>query len=188
MLKLRKNKLENAIGYFARKHYEKTKKPLTKTLLYKYLAFLDFRSVRETGRPAIGLKYVAMEYGPVPIDLHKEIEQTEGNKTGKCYKLVRESDLGNVVYIYPLTGIEPDLKYFSDYEIKLMDKLIEIFADKSIGTRVVSDASHEDIKAWKKAYNRKPNSLIRYEDELEGVEDKKIKEERLQTYKMLMGE
>ena len=187
---LRVKKLENAIGYFAKRHYERTGKPLTKIFLYKYLAFLDFMSVKETGRPAIGLKYIAMKYGPVPIDLHREVEQTEGTKMGRCYKFVREQEFGkeNIIYIYPLEGTEPDLRYFSPYEIKLMERLVEIFADRFVGARIVSEASHQAIKAWKKAFGKKPNSLMRYEDELEGEKDKEVKEERLQTYKLLMGE
>ncbi|QID33061.1 type II toxin-antitoxin system antitoxin SocA domain-containing protein [Pampinifervens florentissimum] len=66
---LRREKLENAIAYFAKRHYEKTGRPLTKIYLYKYLAFMDFLSVRETGRPAIGLRYLAMKYGPVPVGI-----------------------------------------------------------------------------------------------------------------------
>lgn len=38
-------KLKNAICFFANEHEKLTRKPLSQTFLYKYLAFLDFKSI-----------------------------------------------------------------------------------------------------------------------------------------------
>ncbi|MGH2575337.1 MAG: hypothetical protein ACRDFC_06525, partial [Ignavibacteria bacterium] len=61
MIPYQKEKIINSILFFAKEHKNKTRKPLLQTFLYKYLAFLDFKSVEETGLPALGLTYLAME-------------------------------------------------------------------------------------------------------------------------------
>lgn len=70
MIAYRAEKIKNAICYFAAEHEKKTKKHLSQTFLYKYLAFLDFESLSDTGHPVLGLKYKAMGRGPVPIEIY----------------------------------------------------------------------------------------------------------------------
>jgi hypothetical protein len=43
MLSYRKERIDNAVLFFAQKHHQKTKKYLSQTVLYKYLAFFEFR-------------------------------------------------------------------------------------------------------------------------------------------------
>lgn len=155
MIAYQKEKIENAICFFAYKHKKKTKKLLYQTFLYKYLAFLDFKSLEETGQPALGLKYMAMEKGPVPIELY---EKRDHLKT-QCFSFKQISDKQ---YIVVPGKKKPNLDFFSPYEIKKMNELIEIFADKFVQTKQASEASHQDIKAWVRAYNKKPNSIIYY--------------------------
>ena len=45
-----------------------------KTKLYKLLHYLDFLHYHETGRSVTGLEYYAWEKGPVPKELHWELE------------------------------------------------------------------------------------------------------------------
>jgi len=150
-----KEKIENAICFFASRHIERTKKPLTQTFLYKYLAFLDFKSLEETGHPALGLKYLAMGKGPVPIEIYSK------RKTLKteCFEF-REVEENRFIIV---AKGRPNLEFFSPYEIKKMQQLIEIYADTFVKTSDISEASHQDIKAWRKAYKRKENSPIEYE-------------------------
>lgn len=61
MIPYQKEKIENAICFFAYEHKKATRKFLTQTYLYKYLALFDFKCLEETGKPALGLKYMAME-------------------------------------------------------------------------------------------------------------------------------
>jgi hypothetical protein len=61
MIPYKNEKIQNAIAFFAKEHCKKVRKPLYQTYLYKYLAFLDFISLREVGRPALELIYKAME-------------------------------------------------------------------------------------------------------------------------------
>jgi len=155
MIAYQKEKIENAICFFAFEHKKKTRKPLSQTFLYKYLAFLDFKSLEETGQPALGLKYMAMAKGPVPIELYEK----KDHLTTPCFSFKKISDKKYII----VPGKEkPNLDFFSPYEIKKMQQLIEIFADKFVQTKHASEASHQDIKAWVRAYNKKPNSIIDY--------------------------
>lgn len=158
MIPYKDEKIKSAVAFFAKHHHKKTKRLLYQTYLYKYLAFLDFWSLRETGRPVLELKYSAMKRGPVPIEIYSKKQDTEKYK-------FKKSESGE--YIAALQ--DPDLDYFSQYEIELMDRLIEIFAQKWANTNTFSDASHEDIRAWKRTYyGIKKNGIIDYALEFDG--------------------
>jgi hypothetical protein len=150
----KKEKVENAICFFAYYHLKKTKQPLFQTALYKYLAFLDFKGIEKNGQPILGLKYQAMDRGPVPIDIYGKRSEIKSN----CFNFVAD---GNGGFIIESIG-KPDLDYFSKFEQDEMNNLIDIFATSFAKTKHFSDASHEQIKAWKKAYKDKPNSIIDY--------------------------
>lgn len=155
MIAYQKEKIENAICFFASEHSKRTKKPLYQLFLYKYLAFLDFKSIEETGRPVLGLKYMAMDRGPVPIEIYdaRKVLKTE------CYEFRNVEE--NKYVIIPKGN--PNLDYFSAYEIKKMHELVEIYADIFVKASDISEASHQDIKAWRRTWKEKPNSIIEYE-------------------------
>lgn len=155
MIPYQNEKRDNAICFFAKEHKTRTGAALPQTYLYKYLAFLDFMSVETTGIPAIGLEYRAMQRGPVP---HEIYNQRTFLKT-PLYKFVDE---GGSVFSIKATG-EPNLDYFSPFEIDLMKALIARYATKFGRAKEISEDSHKHIKAWKKAYEKKPNSIIDYE-------------------------
>lgn len=151
MIAYQKEKIENAICFFASEHKKRTKKPLYQIFLYKYLAFLDFKSLEETGHPALGLKYLAMEKGPVPI----EIYEARKFLSTDCYEFKNIEENKFII----VSKAQPNLDYFSPYEIGKMRELIEIYADSFVTASDVSQTSHE-IKAWQKAWKKKPNSVI----------------------------
>lgn len=154
MVAYQKQKIENAVCFFAKEHHKKTKKPLYQTFLYKYLAFMDFESVEETGQPALGLKYMAMEKGPVPIEIYEKRDSLET----ECFKF-KKIDANYII----ISKGKPNLDFFSPYEIDKMNKLIEIYADRFLTTSDISIASHQSIRAWERAYKIKPNQIIDYE-------------------------
>ncbi len=166
MIAYQKEKVENAICFFALKHRESTGKPLAQTFLYKYLAFLDFKSLEETGHPALGLKYLAMGKGPVPIEIYSNRKTLKS----ECFDF-RELEENKFIII---AKGRPNLEYFSPYEVKKMSELIEIYADTFVKTSDISEASHQDIKAWRIAYKKKENSIIEYEMQFD--EDIKLKD------------
>ena len=151
--------MDNAILFFAQNHYKKTKKYLSQTFLYKYLAFFEFRYLKAAGDMPLELTYKAMERGPVPMKIYdnrnnpdffsKVIFEPFQTKSGGDGYLVKPKPNGK---------FEPD--YFAEAELEEMDKLIEIFAQQWVGAAEMSEASHQDIKAWKKTYSRQPNADI----------------------------
>ena len=169
MVPYQKEKIENAICFFAKEHTKKTKQPLYQTFLYKYLAFLDFEILKETGRPCLGLAYRAMERGPVPIELYGKLDTIKSS----CFES-REKDNNKIIIVS--TGM-PNLDYFSQKEIKQMNRLIEIFAQNYVKARLISDASHESIIAWKKTWNKCHNSMIDYSSEFDDDLFKKKEDE-----------
>jgi len=183
MIAYQKEKTENAICFFASEHSKRTRKPLTQTFLYKYLGFLDFKSLEETGHPVLGLKYRAMGKGPVPIEIY---DKRKTLKT-ECFEF-REVEKNKFVVI---PKGQPNLEFFSPYEIKKMHQLVEIYADTFVKASDISEASHQDIRAWRKAWKKRKNSLIDYELQFdEDVEHKDPKgitpaEENFLIYKSI---
>jgi hypothetical protein len=163
MLSYRKERIDNAILFFAKKHYQKTKKYLSQTFLYKYLAFFEFRYLKAAGDMPLELTYNAMEHGPVPMEIYGNRD-----KPGYFAKVIFEpfQTKGGTGYIVKPNGkFDPD--YFADAELEEMNNLIEIFAQQWITASEMSDASHQDIKAWKKTYSRNRNAEIDPIDEFD---------------------
>lgn len=156
---LQKEKLDNAISFFAQEHETQTGKTLPQTFLYKYLAFLEFEILKETGNIVFDLKYSAMEYGPVPIELYSEKEKLNN----EIFEFV---DRGNSQYIVK-SKKKPDLDYFNLDELKVMRSLIKEYAHDFATTSEISENSHKKIKSWQAAYLRKPNSIMDFSDTFE---------------------
>lgn len=154
MIAYQKEKLDNAICFFATQHKLRSGSSLPQTYLYKYLAFLDFLSVEKTGIPSIGLEYWAMKMGPVPY----EIYNSRGSLKTELYEFV---DWGCSIFVIETKG-NPNLDYFSPFEVDIMTKLITRYAKQFGKAQEISEDSHKHIKAWKKTYDRKPNGVIDY--------------------------
>lgn len=156
-----KEKVENAICFFAKEHHARAKKLLYQTYLYKYLAFFDFLHLKERGIPALGLKYRAMPRGPVPEDIYNQRDDIKSD----CFEF-RPDQNGNKI-VFPKKK-KPDMDFFSPAEVKLMKTLVEIYAKNWINASDMSDASHETILAWKRTWKKHPNAIIDYADEFDG--------------------
>ena len=153
-----KERLENTMLFFTTEHYKKTKKYPSQTVLYKYLAFFEFRYMEKTGIMPLELTYRAMENGPVPIEVYDKRNQ-QGAFSTVIFEPFESQKSGSGAYIIkPNDKFNPD--YFADAELEEMKNLIEIYAKKWIGAKEMSDASHEAILAWKKTYKNKPNAVI----------------------------
>jgi len=157
MISYRKERIDNSLLFFAEKHYKKTKRYLSQTFLYKYLAFFEFRYLKAAGNMPLELTYKAMERGPVPMEIY-------GNRDKPDYfaKVIFEPFQikgGSTGYIVKPNGkFDPD--YFAEAELEEMNNLIEIFAQQWVTAIEMSEASHQAIKAWKKTYTRQPNAEI----------------------------
>ena len=160
MIPYQKEKIENAICFFAKEHRKKTRQMLYQTFLFKYLALFDFGYLKKYGKPALGLTYQAMEKGPVPIEIYnKRMDEPWSN-------LFSFQEDQNKFMIIPKGT--PNLDYFSSREIKLMNTLIEIYAHQFINSKLMSDASHQEILAWKRTWQKKHNDYIDFSLEFSG--------------------
>lgn len=188
MIPYQKEKIKNATLFFAKEHYKKTKKYLYQTFLYKYLAFLDFNSLKDTGRPALGLTYLAFKKGPVPKEIYDKRKDYKINS----FKFVDTGD--DKIQIVPNKNADPDLDYFSRYEINEMKRLIEIYASSYVDSNMISDCSHKEILAWKRTYEKNKNGVIDYaltfkENIYEKNEEAlSVQEESYKTYKAIAKE
>ena len=159
-----KERLENTLLFFSQEHYKKTKRYPSQTVLYKYLAFFEFRYLEKTGIMPLELRYRAMKNGPVPIEIYDKRDQTGAFSTVEFEQI--ETKAGHPAYIVKPNGkFNPD--YFSDAELEEMGGLIEMFAQQWVGANVMSDASHEAILAWRKTFKKQANAIIDPIDDFE---------------------
>jgi uncharacterized phage-associated protein len=160
MLVYRKERINNAILFFADMHYKKTHKYISQTLLYKYLAFFEFRHLKHHGSMPLELCYKAMEHGPVPVEIYNNKDNQEYFPTVTFEQTVNAGRI-----IKPKGKFNPD--YFSDNEVKEMEDLIAMFAQGWVTASTASEASHQAIKAWQKTYKQSPNAVIDPLDEFD---------------------
>ena len=164
-----KERLENVICYFAREHFKKTKWYPSQTILYKYLAFFEFRVLESIGEAPLDLEYLAMKRGPVPIEIYRDRDKLKSELF--CFE-----NVGANKYVVKALK-KANLDYFSEYEREMMSDLIDIFAQRYTSAQIMSDSSHEQIRAWRKAfYGRGENSPIDKADTFEDL-DFKLDEE-----------
>jgi hypothetical protein len=183
MIPYQKEKIENAICYFASRHKEKTGKYLFQTSLYKYLSLFEFEFLKKYGQPPIGLTYRAMDWGPVPIEIYGKREKYDT----PCFSF-RKNPEGKITIV---PKAKPDMDYFSMAEIDEMARLVEIYADEFVTSEDMSKASHSEISAWRKTYEKKPNEIIdfklTFDDDIETKPPQKLSsaEENYLIYKGL---
>jgi hypothetical protein len=161
MIPYQKEKIENAICFFAKEHYKHTRHHLHQTFLYKYLALFDFGYFKKYGKQPLGLKYKAMERGPVPPEIYGR------RMDGQWSKLfIFQPEESNTFVI--IHKDNPNLDFFNRREIKFLNELIEIYAQSYITSKLMSDVSHESILAWRKTWNKEKNALIDFSLEFSG--------------------
>ena len=153
----RKERIENALLFFAQNHYKKTKNYLSQTFLYKYLAFFEFRYLKEVGDMPLELTYKAMEHGPVPMEIYSNRDKP--NYFSKVIFEPSQTKSGKPIYVVKPNGTF-DSDYFAKAELDEMNDLIDMFAQQWVSATEMSEASHQAIQAWKKTYSRQPNANI----------------------------
>lgn len=175
-------KIQNAIAFLAASFKEKAGRPISQTFLYKLLAYVDFTSLKKYGIPTLGLKYVAMDRGPVPIEIYNEIKEQN--------KFITFEVIDKKTETYPMKLIEPlikaDLDYFNQDDVDMMRSIINEHVNDSSKAEDISNRSHDDIKSWKKAYyGNGPDSPMDYADEFESLENLPHEVELFLLYKEL---
>ncbi|MCF7936516.1 MAG: SocA family protein [Synergistales bacterium] len=141
MIPFQKEKIGNAVALFARAHARRSGSCPRQTWLYNALALLDFRFLKRYGVPSLGLEYDAVEMGAVPVDLYDERFGLEGVyfrfvPAGAGCLEVREN-------------VEPDLDYFSDAELDIVEDIAATYADAP-PDKLIDDLRRE-LRAWRVA-------------------------------------
>ena len=189
MVLFREEKTENAIAYFASEYYRRKGKKLTQTWVYKFLALLDFRILKKTGTPCLGLEYCAMQNGPVPIQLYEEVKARQTFVKGK---VSFEAD-PDKMYVAPTE--EPDLDFFSDLELDEMDAILGEFMHVDLNS--VIEKAHDEIRSWQVAWRKardegKKIMPMNFVDEFDSITEKpeselSPEEERFLCYKGMLA-
>ncbi|GAB6280223.1 MAG: hypothetical protein STSR0007_02820 [Thermovirga sp.] len=185
MIPYREQKIENAITYFASEFHDRKGYYPRQTWIYKFLALLDFRTLKKTGIPCLGLEYDAMKYGPVPSRLYDERPGLEADK----FRFVTTNDRGCRVEAKE----DPDLDFFSDDELDVMDEILTAYTQEDSDLDTLVNDAHKEIRAWKKAWDLavkdgRGRMPMEYADEFGNLSKKKEKdltpeEERFLYYK-----
>lgn len=188
MIAFKEQKIENAIVYFSSEFKKRKGYFPRQTWIYKFLALLDFRMLKKFGMPCLGLPYDAMQFGPVPTSIYNKREG--GSREDKYYFIkVNQCQNGYRVETY----VEPDLDFFSDNEMDVMDEIVEQYISPNANLDAIIEGAHKEILSWKHAWdlaqreNRNKMSM-EYSDEFPGIAKKTAEqltpeEERFLWYK-----
>lgn len=172
VIPFRTQKIENAVAYFASEFKKRRGFYPRQMWVYKFLALLDFRTLKKTGVPCLGLNYDAMEMGPVPAELYYARDTLKTS----TYRFVRTGDGYRVDLLE-----EPNLDYFSDDELDEMDRIISTFLAPSSSLKCIIKDVHQEIVAWGKAWriareNHRGKMPMDYADEFESLSGEKVRD------------
>lgn len=133
------SKLKNILLYFIEKGHG-----VFITKMNKLLFYTDFISYRECGKSMTGLKYKAIQFGPVPVrwdriysfydEIHQEIVQLSNDREGTML----------------VSKLSPVMADFNDEELEILGAVYQRFEKESPAR--ISDTSHKE-EAWNKYFN-----------------------------------
>ena len=138
---------------------------LDKLRAVKLLYFIDRECLLSDGAPVLGDRYIAMEFGPVPSRSYDLLKAVENNEITDSSIHIKSPGR------YPKYGstTPPDLKWFSDFEIEVIENIISKYGHLS-GIRL-SDISHKH-KAWTESHRNAPVDYeLFFADDLEEHSD-----------------
>ena len=126
------------------------------------------------------LTYKAMDRGPVPMQIY-ENRETPGYFSKVVFEPYALKNGGTGYIVKPNGKFEPD--YFAQAELEEMAALIEIYAQAWVKAGTMSEASHQDIKAWRKTHSRSRNAVIdpieEFDRDITAVPEEALKTEEL---------
>ncbi len=144
LIERNKEKLVHAIIYFVG-----NTRFCGKTKLYKLLYFLDFEHFSATGRSVTGLDYYAWPMGPVPKELHDELD-SPGEEISESIAVSTKTAANGkeMLDIQPKSQFSPE--YFSKRELKLLKALSQEYRDSFAGDMI--EATHLENLPWHEIY------------------------------------
>ena len=152
-----RDKLFNAINFFV----SNTKK-CGKVKLFKLLYFLDFEHFKLTGRSVTGMEYYAWKMGPVPVELHDEIEKPKPDmaENFRFEDIIFKNGEQKMLSVNPLKPFNDD--HFSKREMKIMRALAAQYINSRAEEMI--EATHLENEPWDKVYVKedRKQALIPY--------------------------
>ncbi|MBN2669841.1 MAG: SocA family protein [Bacteroidales bacterium] len=141
------DKVGNALIYLSSRITDTSKSKLLK-LLY----IIDELSIKKSGIPVFNLNYQVWKYGPVEKEVYTDLSENPV-LLSKYVKRINKDDNN---YIVPVAEFCDD--EFTNNDIKLMDKVIELYGSKTAKELVAY--THRPHSPW---YNKAVEKQV-YED------------------------
>lgn len=128
-----------------------------KTKMNKLLFYADFLMFKQSCFSISGVRYKAIEMGPVPTNFQSIFEYlANNNKIEIFYKTFSDGNTGEQ---FKARKDKPfNAKLFSENELEVLEKVATVF--KSTSTNEMIELSHLE-EAWKK--NKNDKRIISYE-------------------------
>lgn len=128
-----------------------------KTKMNKLLFYADFLTFKQTCFSISGVRYKAINMGPVPNNFQSIFEYLANkDEIDICTTEFQDGNVGEQFIARPNRPFNSDL--FSENELEVLEKVATVFKPKS--TNDIIELSHLE-EAWKK--NEKGKSVISYE-------------------------
>lgn len=108
------------------------------TVLCKLIYFMDADHLELHSTPIFNAKYIANHFGPTPVELPEALSDLRSRKELESIK----KDYFEFQQTKHIPLREPDKRYFSESEIRVMDAVIQVHGRSS--ARELSDFSHKD--------------------------------------------
>ena len=145
MTKLNRNRLKNAIVFFAG-----SVRYCGKIKLFKLLYLTDFEHFSQTGKSVTGVEYQAWKFGPVPIelmeewdDLSEDLEKVIHIQSEQVIDYRRDRVVVN-------DGVMFDDENFTERQLRIMQALADKYCD-TYSPKMI-DVTHEQNGAWDKVW------------------------------------
>jgi uncharacterized phage-associated protein len=151
------DKIGNLIVYLVDEIKKKHRQNTYLTKLLKLLYIIDETSVKDTGAPVTGLDYRVWKMGPVAYEVYKDFVSDEPNMFAsfaegkKSTSKIRNNEIIKIETINRFDDSE-----FSDYEIELIDKIVDRFGHYD-GEALIN-LLHEKGSLWDKVVEE--NQLV----------------------------
>lgn len=161
-MKVSNAKLKAIILFFA---HNTNKRYLGKVKLMKLMYFMDFKHVKNYGKPVTYDTYVKLDYGPVPSLIKNLVDDTAGGyETVLTDTISFESPKGTAMekVIPKRQFTEADKKLFSPTELEVLSNVCARFKDAT--TKEIVDESHKEAP-WKEVelYKEIPYTLAAHD-------------------------
>lgn len=109
-----------------------------KTKLNKLLFYADFKHFKEYSVSITGVRYVHLQYGPVPNDYDYYLAELSSER----YLNVVEEILGKYTGFKYVSRLDPDLSVFEQSELEVLGKVVKKF--QRFGSVKIMKFSHEE--------------------------------------------